>query len=161
VIDTARAWFALPPDGPRLAVVQADAHEFVSRPDQRGRYGVVQVDLYDMHARGPVLESSAFYRACAAALASPGVCVVNLFGEADSYGRNVDRISRVFGGRVLELPAVDAGNRVVFGFQGPPLSVEWSEMERRAARLRAALRLPAREWVAALRTQRGGARFTI
>jgi len=88
VIETARQWFALPRSHPRLRVVRSDAQEFVERPAAHGRYGVIQVDLYDMHARGPVIESLRFYRACREALAEPGVCVVNLFGEHASFERN-------------------------------------------------------------------------
>src|SRR5690606_1309068 len=76
VIASARRDFALPPDDARLRVVCADAGEFVARPAERGRYGAIQVDLYDRQARGPVLDSVAFYRHCRRALASPGVLAV-------------------------------------------------------------------------------------
>lgn len=161
VIDTARAWFALPGDGPRLRVRRADAGEFVARPGERGRYGIVQVDLYDMHARGPAIERAGFYRDCAAVLAEPGVCVVNLFGRHASYRRNLERIDRAFGGRVLELPALRVGNRVVLGFKGPPLAVEWSALEHRARVLRRVLGLPAHEWAQALRARSGAAACVV
>lgn len=156
VIDTARAWFSLPPDGPRLTVHCGDAYDVVTQASQRQRYGVVQVDLYDMHARGPVLDSLAFYRACANALEPTGVCVVNLFGEAQSYTRSIDRLTRVFEGRLIELPAGAAGNRVVLGFKGPPLQVVWRDFETRAARVQSRFGLPARGWARALREDRRG-----
>ena len=156
VIDAAHAWFALPADHARLDVVCADAQDFVSRPGERGRYGVIQVDLYDMQARGPAIESNAFYRACVDALAPPGVCVVNLFGRDSSYDRNLARISRVFEGRVIELPPGRAGNRVVLGFKGPPLAFDWRMMEWRGSEVRRLCGLPAHEWVMALRRRMRG-----
>ncbi|MCL4747089.1 MAG: spermidine synthase, partial [Burkholderiaceae bacterium] len=70
VIATARHWFALPREGRMLRVVHADAAEFLAQQrnalgkgEGEGEgYAVVQVDLYDTRARGPVLESVAFYR---------------------------------------------------------------------------------------------------
>jgi hypothetical protein len=67
VIVAARTMFALPPDDARLVVHEADAWDFVNDPANRGTTGVIQIDLYDATARGPVLDSVAFYRGCAAA----------------------------------------------------------------------------------------------
>ena len=157
VIDAARLWFALPPDDARLRVIEADAGDAVAAPRMRGRFGVVQADLYDMHARGPAIETQAFYEACRAAIAAPGMFVANLFGEHDSYARNERRIRRAFDDRVLTLPPVPAGNVVALAFSGPPVSVEWAALERRAAELERDWRLPARAWVAGLRARHGGA----
>ena len=114
-----------------------------------------------MHARGPAIERAGFYRDCAAVLAEPGVCVVNLFGRHASYRRNLERIECAFGGRVLELPALRVGNRVVLGFKGPPLAVEWSALEHRARVLRRVLGLPAHEWAQALRARSGAAACVV
>lgn len=162
VIDTARQWFALPREGPRLRVVHADAGEFLARnAGDSDRYGVIQVDLYDMHARGPVLDSVSFYRDCRAALAPAGVCVVNLFGRHGSYARNLARIGRAFQGRVLALPPTAAGNVVAFAFSGPPLSVGWRELRARASTLRNRYGLDAPSWVRALRAARPGEFLSI
>ena len=147
--------FALPRGHERLKVVRRDAQDFLQAKARRGRYGVIQVDLYDMHARGPVLESAEFYRLCEAALAEPGIAVFNLFGEHASTRRNLRRIRDAFGGRVLMLPVTTAGNLVVLGFKGPPLQVGWPALAARARRLRSRLRLPADEWVGALRRHPG------
>jgi spermidine synthase len=157
VIDTARHWFALPRDEPRLRLVRSDAQAFAERPAQRGRYGVVQVDLYDMFARGPVLDSVRFYSACRDLLAEPGICVINLFGEHRSFEPNLRRIARAFEGRVLALPPIAAGNRVVFAFRGPRLRVDWARLDARALQLRRDYGLPAQPWAQALRDAAAGA----
>ncbi|GMV01570.1 MAG: spermidine synthase [Burkholderiaceae bacterium] len=154
VIASARRDFALPADDARLRVVCADAGEFVARASGRGRYGVVQVDLYDRQARGPVIDSLAFYRRCRSVLATSGVLVVNLFGEHDSYLRSTERIGEAFGGRLLALPPVPAGNVVLLAFKGPPMQVDWQVLRRRARELDR-VGLPARAWFEALRGQQG------
>jgi spermidine synthase len=151
VVTACRQWFALPPDDDRLDVVVADAGPFVASPRSRGRYGVVQVDLYDRDARGPVLDSEAFYRDCHRAILAPGMLVVNLFGsDHGSFEANRARIASVFDDRVLVLPPVEAGNLVVLAFKGPPLRVGRHELFARAAEVERSWRLPARGWAKAL-----------
>jgi spermidine synthase len=152
VIAVCRRSFALPDDDDRLGVVHGDAGEFVADPRSRGRFGVVQVDLYDRDARGPVLDSALFYRQCRRAIAEPGMLVVNLFGgDHDSFERNRQRIDAAFDGRVLVLPPVEAGNLVVLAFAGPPLAVTAGPLFERAAEVERRWRLPARGWAKALR----------
>lgn len=152
VIEACRRSFALPPDDDRLEVVHADAGEWIASPRMRGRFGVVQVDLYDRDARGPVLESAAFYRDCRRAIAEPGMLVVNLFGsDHASFERNRARIAAAFDDRMLVLPPVEAGNLVVLAFAGPPLAVEASALFARADEVERRWRLPARGWAKALR----------
>ncbi|HVL56453.1 MAG TPA: methyltransferase [Burkholderiaceae bacterium] len=150
VIACARQWFAVPPDDERLQIVHGDAGRFLQRPRNRGRFGVVQVDLYDREARGPALDSPEFYRDCAAAIAEPGMLVVNLFGEAASFPVNRRRIEREFDGRVLALPPVEAGNLILLAFRGPPLAVTRHQLFERALEVERRWRLPARGWVKAL-----------
>jgi len=152
VIAACRRSFALPDDDDRLAVVHDDAGAFVADPRSRGRFGVVQVDLYDRDARGPVLDSAAFYRDCRRAIAEPGILVVNLFGgDHESFEVNRRRIGAAFEGRVLVLPAVEAGNQVVLAFAGPPLAVPAGLLFERAAEVERRWRLPARGWAKGLR----------
>ncbi len=151
VIDVARACFAVPPNDDRLRVCCDDAGAFVARPRQAGRYGVVQVDLYDEHARGPVIDTEEFYRDCRRVIAEPGMCVVNLFGSHRSFAPNIARLRRAFGGRILVIPATPAGNRIVLAFAGPPLRVEWTTLERRAQWLERRFGWPVGNWYELLR----------
>ena len=160
VIDAARAWFCLPPDDKRLTVVNADAREFISHPGQRGGADWLQVDLYDAAARGPVYDDTAFYRACRKALSAPGVASFNLFGA--KFEPSYAAIASAFDDRVLVLPEVDAGNRVVLAVIGPPLNAAFSALDQRARELEARWKLKARGWVAGLRRANTfGARFEL
>jgi spermidine synthase len=147
----ARTMFGLPPDDAHLSVVIADAERYVGDPGSHGRFDVVQVDLYDARAEGPVLESAAFYAACRACLRSPGVLTVNLFGAHASFGRNLRALRTAFDGRVIALPEVHEGNRVALAFNGPPLHAHWKQVDERARMIETLLGLPASSWVKALR----------
>lgn len=153
VIRVARSHFSVPPDDVRLTVHHQDAARFVADAAghrEHGRshqWGVIQADVYDSLARGPVCDSLAFYRACRAVLdPAGGILVVNLFGEAASYARNLSRIARAFEARVLVLPAVPAENVVVLAFSGPPLEVPAATFRARAATVERRWRLPAKAW---------------
>jgi spermidine synthase len=145
VVDAARRWFLLPDDDSRLTVVVDDARDFIARPDQRRRADWLQVDLYDAAARGPVHDDPAFYRLARGVLATPGVACFNLFGRR--FEPSFERICAAFDDRAIVLPEVDAGNRIVIGFAGPPLAVTVAALAARARALEARWRLPARQWL--------------
>lgn len=147
VARTAREWFALPPDDRRLRTVIADADEYLKRAEIAGRYGVLQVDLYDEEARGPVLDTPAFYEACRRALAPVGMAVFNLFGEMRVFGPAIIRIEDAFEGRVLMLDPVPAGNIVVLAFSGPALEVSAEQLRARARAVAATFGLPTDGWL--------------
>jgi len=151
VIETCRRWFRLPSPDARLKVLHDDAGRFVQASPDRA-YPVIQCDLYDAQARGPVLDSLGFYRQCHRVLSDPGILVVNLFGSSrPAFERSAARISEAFGGRVLEMPQTLAGNIVVLAFRGPPFAVRWSVLESRARLLERTTGLNALDWVGGLR----------
>ena len=148
----ARQWFALPPEDERLQLVQDDAARFVGDPAHRGQFGVIQVDLYDEDAAGPVHDSSTFYRSCHRTLAEPGIMVVNLFGRHASVARSEARIRALFP-QVLLLDPQDEGNLVLLALKGPPLQVSRQQLLDRARLLEKRLRLPAVKWARAIAKQ--------
>jgi spermidine synthase len=177
VVSAARQFFALPENDSRLKVVVEDGAAYLqslcatrgsvesdsakgisakgsSAKGKLGQaFGVVQVDVYDQEAKGPVLDSLSFYQNCYDTLSDTGILSVNLFGEASSFTKNLARIHEVFGGRVLAWPAVDAGNIVVLAFKGPPLNVAWTKLFERAQVLDQAYDLSAPKWLRSLRRQ--------
>jgi spermidine synthase len=118
------------------------------------------VDLYDAAARGPVLDDAEFYGLCRRVLRRPGVACFNLFGS--HFDPSFRTISDAFDGRVLALPRVDEGNRIVFGLAGPRLDEPISAVQRRARSLEAAWRLPFVLWLQELAEVNGlGERLRI
>ena len=148
VVAACRQYFKLPDNDERLTVVMDDARRALRNPQWRGRFGVIQIDLYDAQAQGPVLDTLQFYRAAAAALAEPGVMVVNLFGAGHaSSARSIERLHEVFKGKVLMLPQTEAGNRVVLCFKGGPMSGPYELLERRALWVDRKFHLGAARWL--------------
>ena len=154
VVAVAEQWFGLPVRDERLEIVIGDAAHHVGDPANRGRFGVIQVDLYDQDAAGPVHDSSRFYRSCWQALAEPGIMVVNLFGRHASFERSEERVRAIFP-QVLLLDPQEEGNLVLLALKGPPLAVTREQLEQRAALLEQYYRLPARTWAAAVARQLG------
>ncbi|MBP6018002.1 MAG: spermidine synthase [Burkholderiaceae bacterium] len=148
-----RAYFRLP-TSKRSVIIHDDAEIWVQNPDSIDRYAALMVDLYDADAQGPVRDSVEFYQDCYRTLADVGVMVVNLFGNHDSFPHNLDNIRQAFSGRVLELPEIDAGNRVVLAFKGPLLKVSTAQFLARAEEVEAQFGLPGVRWARALLAQR-------
>jgi len=149
VIAICHSTFRLPPDDDRLQVLQMDALEFVMDSANHGTADVLQIDLYDAAARGPVLDSPEFYQACADCLTADGMITVNLFGDFLNYGKNLQAMEAVFDA-VAWLPEVHDANVVVIGFKRAP-EIEFSVLHQRAAAIRRTTNLPAKSWVNGLK----------
>ena len=146
VIDICHAQFALPPNDARLQVLEMDAQAFVMDPANRGTIDILQVDLYDAEARGPVFDSDAFYQACADCLAPNGMATVNLFGDHAAYGINLAAMQPAFDALACLPSRSEEANVVVIGFKNAPV-VDFSVLAQRAAAIRRQTSLPARSWV--------------
>ena len=151
VIAAARTMFRLPVEDERLSVIEGDAWDYVGDAANSGQLDVLQVDLYDASARGPVLDSAAFYQACRACLREPGVITVNLFGDHPSFAKNMKALRAAFDGRVVALPDVHEGNRIAIAFTGASVELEWAELYCRADSIESRTGLSARTWVDGLR----------
>ena len=146
VIHICREMFKLPPDDDRLTVLEMDALDYIAQAAAHpGCIDVLQIDLYDATARGPVLDTPEFYADCAAALAPDGVATVNLFGDHPSFRRNIKAMRHAFD-TVIALPEVHDGNIVALCFNAPP-ELDFARLYHNAATIRASTRLPARSWV--------------
>lgn len=145
VIDVCHTMFKLPQADELLSIVEGDAMDFVEDQANHRSVDVLQIDLYDATARGPVLESLEFYKHCAACLARGGIATINLFGDHPSYQRNIPAICAAFDAAIC-LPEVHQGNVVVIAFKNTP-ALDFSDLYARAAVIRDITKLPARSWV--------------
>ncbi|WP_414648791.1 spermidine synthase [Collimonas sp.] len=149
VIDICRSMFELPLDDTRLNVLNMDAMAFVTERANHGSVDVLQVDLYDADARGPVLDTPEFYHACATCLTADGVMTVNLFGDYPNYAKNLQAMELAFD-TVLCLPEVHDANIIVIAFKRAP-QLDFSTLYETAASIRRSMNLPARSWVTGLK----------
>lgn len=145
VIAICASMFKLPPNDERLQVLEMDALDFVEDPANHEAFDVLQCDLYDATARGPVLDTPEFYRACANCLAPQGIMTVNLFGDHPSYNKNLKAMKFAFA-HVICLPEVHEGNVVALCFKTRP-AIDKEALAARAAGIVAATKLPAKSWV--------------
>jgi spermidine synthase len=124
VIAACKQFFKLPPNDGRLNVIQTSADTWVNDARNHATANVLQVDIYDAAAQGPVFDSETFYAACRACLSPQGVITINVFGgdakdtgKAGGFKKSFTNISNAFEGRCLALPQVDAGNVVVMAWK--------------------------------------------
>lgn len=160
VVAANRALFRLPADGPRLAVVQADAAAWAAEPAHHGRASLLHVDLYDHEAAAPVLDDEGFYADCRRVLADGGVMTVNLFGRQASFDDSAARIAAAFGADtgpggpagspLWMLKPTREGNTIVIASRGAPLPAR-EELALRAAHVEDTWGLPARKWLRILK----------
>lgn len=149
VIAICGAQFALPPNDARLDVCEMNALDFVLDPANHGTIDVLQVDLYDEEARGPVLDTPEFYQACFDCLSDDGIMCTNVFGDFPNYDKNLQAMELVFDA-VVWVPEVEDENIVVVAFKKSPL-LDFSELYERAATIRKQYNLPAKNWVNGLK----------
>ncbi|NHZ43073.1 methyltransferase domain-containing protein [Massilia aquatica] len=148
VIAICASMFKMPPEDARLRVLEMDALDFVNDPANADAFDVLQCDLYDATARGPVLDTPEFYQACNACLRDGGMMTVNLFGDHPSFARNIKAMKFAFA-HVICLPEVHDGNVVALCFKQRP-AIDPEALAARAAQIVAATKLPAKSWVKGL-----------
>ncbi len=157
VVRICESMFKLPPNDERLQVLEMDALDFVMAPENRGSIDVMQVDLYDATARGPVLDTPEFYAACAACLTPDGIMTINLFGDHPSYVKNLKAMRHAFADIVC-LPEVHDGNVIAIAFKKPRV-LDFTQLHAQAAEITATTRLPAKTWVNGLKAWQSGDGF--
>ena len=155
VIAANRAWFRLPRDDAKLAVVFADARNWVDDDANTASADVLCVDLYDHDAARPVLDDDAFYAACHRVLnPDGGVMSVNLFGRKSSFAASARRIAAAFGlDQVWKLEPTREGNTVVVAGHGVVVP-DRDTLEARAATIERSYGLPASRWLHMVRPLR-------
>lgn len=153
VITACRMWFHLPEDDARLAVINGDAAVFAADPANLGTVDVLNVDLYDHDAAGPVLDDEAFYAQCRGLLTDGGVMSVNLFGRHASFEASAAKLVAVFGHDALRsLRPTKEGNTIVVAGREPFANLDRDTLARRAENIETRFGLPARKWLRMVRT---------
>ncbi|TNF61822.1 MAG: spermidine synthase [Burkholderiales bacterium] len=147
VLAVCRQWFKLPPDGPRLRVLLAEAGAEIRRAEHLGRYDAVQVDLYDHEAAAPVLDDAGFYGDVRALLTDEGAMTVNLFGRDASFSRSLQGITEAFGPEsVWAFRPTREGNTIVLALRTAQHPARL-QLLARAEAVQARWGLPATKWL--------------
>ena len=149
VIAICGASFGLPANDSRLDVREMNALDFVLDPANHNTVDILQVDLYDEEARGPVLDTPEFYQACHDCLTAGGIMVTNVFGDFANYDKNLQAMELVFDA-VVWVPEAHDSNIVVLAFKQAP-ALDFSVLYERAGAIKTRLNLPAKTWVNGLK----------
>jgi spermidine synthase len=133
VIAVARAFFKLPEEGDFFEIIEADGADYVKI--FRGSTDAILVDGFDGLQIVDELTSEDFFEDCKRALSPHGVFVTNWWSGDKRYHSFVERLLKVFEGRVLELPSASHGNVAVMAFRQSPTLTQWEALKERADRM--------------------------
>jgi spermidine synthase len=112
--------FAVPADGARFRVLQADGADFVRGTG--ARFDALLVDGFSPSGLPPQLCSEVFYTDCRAALAPEGILVLNLYPAAQGYAECLESVRGVFGESVVTVTGNDCSNSIVFAAKGQAMA---------------------------------------
>jgi len=135
VVMAAWQFFGLPAESRRLRIEIADGYEHVAQTAQR--YDLILVDGFDAKVHAGDLDSTAFYRHCRARLTSEGMLATNLVSRRGRPRASLERIARVFEGRVLALPPNEA-NTIAVAAVGKPMLLSDGTLRASARKLKGA-----------------------
>ena len=151
VIVAAQSMFGLETFSPRMNIVQDDALKFVKSPSSIESFDSIQVDVFNGEASGPAINSSEFYQGCFNSLKPVGIMTVNLFSRHPSFSKNINNICDAFNNRVLLFKEVHDCNVIAIAFKGPPLEINWKELDKRAQFIKEKWGLKTKKWVKQLK----------
>jgi spermidine synthase len=149
VVAAARAFFELPPDDERLAIVVADGAQYL--PTRPSSCDVLLLDGFEDGRQPPALCSQAFYDAAYDALRPGGLMAVNFMAFDGKLDVFLQRIEKSFRGRVLLVDAADKVNLIALALKEGPARLAWSELRGRAQAFKDLLGLPFDRFTSSLR----------
>lgn len=132
------AWrdtFLLPPDGPRLRILQGDGAEYLEQAEKG--IDILLVDAFDRTGFAPSLANREFFEDAFTRLSGKGILVINLAGEKESYAGLIDEVMAVFDEQVLVISIPEDGNHLLFAFREPNFDPRWRWIHNHAKELRA------------------------
>ena len=134
VVLMAQQYFKLPNNEGRIDIQIADGVAWM-REERKEKFDCIMVDGYDHNARFGALGTESFYRDCRKRLSKRGLLVLNLFGRAHGYKKQIENLRAAFDGRVLALAPVEGGNAIAFAAHGEPVALEMAMLRADARRL--------------------------
>tara|TARA_A100000164_G_scaffold340829_1_gene337058 strand:- start:48 stop:788 length:741 start_codon:yes stop_codon:yes gene_type:complete len=150
VIKICKKKFKLPVNHNKLSILNMNANDFVNDSSNHKSIDILQIDLYDKNAQGPVLNSFGFYNACHKCLTDNGISVINLFGNHPSFQRNFDTISKIFDATIT-LPKSKKGNIVLMAFKRTP-SINFQKIFDKSKEICLKTKLPTDKWITEINT---------
>ena len=126
--------FKLPPDGPRLQVLQGDGAEYLASAGKG--IDVLLVDAFDKIGLAPALASREFFESAFARLSPQGQFIINLAGDKRRFRGLIAEVQDVFDGRVIVVPVRGDGNSVLLAFKDARFKPNWRLLHRKTKTLK-------------------------
>lgn len=130
-----REAFLLPPDGPRLQILQTDGAEYLAHAEKG--IDVLLVDAFDHSGIAPGVAERPFLERAWGRLSGNGVLVINLAGERSSYAGVIGAAMDVFDDQAIVLSVPEDGNHVLLAFKDRYFEPRWRALHNQAKELRA------------------------
>jgi spermidine synthase len=121
------------PDDERLAIIQADAAEYM--PAAEGDTDVLLLDGFDAKGIAPTFLNREFYQAARRRLRSGGVLVANFAESRKTWSRHLAMLDEAFAGRVHWGTVPGGYNHIAFAFVDADCAINWEQLEERAGAL--------------------------
>lgn len=147
-----RDQFLIPRDDERFRVVHTDAADYLAGSGVQA--DVILLDGYDAAGLPDRLCDEPFYASCWQALGTEGVLVANLWGGAPERGVYLERLRRLFDGRVWWSRPCNSSSLVVFAVKNRNYYPRWSRLMTTAQTLGARYRLDLAQVVKDMRERR-------
>lgn len=107
-----------------MRIVHADAVEYFASSEESA--DVIMIDGCDKRGVAPAFCNENFYRTLRSRLRPGGMLVMNLIGPSHVMRAHLRHIEREFGGRHIVLELSTCSNQLVFAFNDPLFSPDWS-----------------------------------
>ena len=153
MVGIARQHFKLPDDPSRIRIDIADGRDFMAGGVTR--FDFIVVDGFDERGRAGPLDSLPFYFDVKRRLGRDGLVALNFLTRRKSAAPSMERLAAAFDGRVLELPASEAGNVVALAAVGREISLSARALRDAADTLKESTGLDLRPTLARLAARRG------
>jgi spermidine synthase len=127
--------FFIPKDNERFEIIQADAVEHFAKGSASA--DVIMLDAYNKDGLPAELASESYYDHCRMALSEQGVLVVNLWGTDAKLSVYLERLKRVFNGRIWYCRAFNSYNVIVFASNDENHKINWIKLLFAASKLEA------------------------
>lgn len=122
--------FRVPPDGPRLQVLQADGAAYLASSGKG--IDVLLVDAFDKAGLAPALASREFFESAFSRLSPQGQFIINLAGDKRRFRGLIAEVQEVFDGRVIVVPVRGDGNSVLLAFRDARFKPNWRQIHTQA-----------------------------
>lgn len=145
VVQVARSMFFLPEDDARNRVIIGDGVEYIEK--LKAPVDAIFLDAFGPTGIAEALSSEPFFCRCREQLTEDGVLVVNLWGSDPLFSTYVARLSTVFDGMILCLPARQRGNVTALCFNRHSGNPTWASLSLIAQTLEEKYSLEFKEFV--------------